>query len=91
MLFAIQDLQFTLGSLLLEGYPAFGARCACAGLLLAAGLLLRHWLQKWLFPHLARLPLPKTASAHQAQGLGWEKMEPFSFTPGYTRVTKPMQ
>ena len=41
MLFAIQDLQFTLGSLLLEGYPAFGARCACAGLLLAAGLLLR--------------------------------------------------
>ena len=61
MLFAIQDLQFTLGSLLLEGYPAFGARCACAGLLLAAGLLLRHWLQKWLFPHLARLPLPSHA------------------------------
>src|SRR5699024_1702334 len=61
MLFAIQDLQFTLGSLLLEGYPAFGARCACAGLLLAAGLLLRRWLQKWLFPHLARLPLPSHA------------------------------
>lgn len=61
MLFAIQDLQFTLGSLLLEGYPAFGARCACAGLLLAAGLLLRRWLQKWLFPHLARLPLPSRA------------------------------
>ena len=58
MLFAIQNLQFTLGGLLLEGYPAFAARCACAALLLAAGLLLRRWLQKWLFPHLSRLHLP---------------------------------
>ena len=58
MLFAIQNLQFTLGGLLLEGYPAFAARCACAALLLAAGLLLRRWLQKWLFPHLSKFHLP---------------------------------
>ncbi len=58
MLFAIQDLRFALGGFLLEGYPAFGARCACAALLLAAGLLLRRWLLRWLFPHLARLHLP---------------------------------
>lgn len=60
MLFAIQDLQFTLGSLLLEGYPAFGARCACAGLLLAAGLLLRHWLQNGCSPTWPGSPCPPT-------------------------------
>ena len=47
MLFVIQDLQFSIGGLLLEGYPAFGARCLCAALLLAAGLVLRRWLLRW--------------------------------------------
>ena len=30
MIFATQDLTFTLGSLLLEGRAAFAARCVCA-------------------------------------------------------------
>ena len=61
MLFVIQDLQFSIGGLLLEGYPAFGARCLCAALLLAAGLVLRRWLLRWLFPHLAQFHLPSHA------------------------------
>ena len=58
MLFAIRDLSFTLGSLLLEGYPAFWARCLCAALIAAAGGLAWWFLRRWLFPHLARVHWP---------------------------------
>ena len=61
MLFAIQDLNFTLLGFMLEGWPAFAARCVCAALLAALGLLARHFLRGWLFPHLARIHLPSHA------------------------------
>lgn len=52
MIFSIQDLSFTLGALLLEGWLAFAARLACAALLFGFGLLLRRWLSCCLFPRL---------------------------------------
>ena len=61
MIFAIHDLSFTLGSLVLEGYPAFAARCLCALLLLAAGEALRRWLRGWLFPRLVEFHWPSQA------------------------------
>ena len=61
MIFATQDLTFTLGSLLLEGRAAFAARCVCALLLLAAGEVLRRWLKGWALPRLCRFHWPAEA------------------------------
>ena len=58
MIFATQNLSFTLGSMLLEGRLAFAARCVCALLLLAAGEVLRRWLKGWALPRLCRLHWP---------------------------------
>ena len=52
MIFSIQTLGFALGPLLLEGWPAFGARCVCALLLFAAGSAVRWCLRRKLFPRL---------------------------------------
>ena len=62
MLFQIQDLSFSLGgALLLEGLPAFAARCACAVLLALAGWLVSRWLSRWLFPRLLHIHWPSRA------------------------------
>ena len=52
MIFVIHSLGFAIGSLLLEGWAAFAARCACALALLALGALARSLLRKKLFPKL---------------------------------------
>ena len=52
MIFVIHSLGFAIGSLLLEGWTAFAARCACALALLALGALARSLLRKKLFPKL---------------------------------------
>ena len=39
MIFSIRDLSFELGSMLLEGWPAFAARAVCALLILLAAWL----------------------------------------------------
>ena len=44
MIFSIRDLSFELGSVLLEGWPAFAARAVCALLILLAAWLVRRWL-----------------------------------------------
>ena len=52
MIFVIHSLGFAIGSLLLEGWAPFAARCACALALLALGALARSLLRKKLFPKL---------------------------------------
>ena len=52
MIFTIQNLGFDIGSLLLEGWLAFAARCICALVLLALGAIARSLLKKKLFPKL---------------------------------------
>ena len=52
MIFVIHSLGFAIGNLLLEGWAAFAARCACALALLALGALARRLLRKKLFPKL---------------------------------------
>ena len=52
MIFVIHSLGFAIGSLLLEGWAAFAARCACALALLTLGALARSLLRKKLFPKL---------------------------------------
>ena len=52
MIFVIHSLGFAIGNLLLEGWTAFAARCACALALLALGALARSLLRKKLFPKL---------------------------------------
>ena len=52
MIFVIHSLGFAIGSLLLEGWAAFAAHCACALALLALGALARSLLRKKLFPKL---------------------------------------
>ena len=52
MIFTIQTLGFAIGSLLLEGWLAFAARCVCALVLLALGAIARSLLKKKLFPKL---------------------------------------
>ena len=52
MIFVIHSLGFAIGNLLLEGWAAFAARCACAQALLALGALARSLLRKKLFPKL---------------------------------------
>ena len=52
MIFVIHSLGFSIGNLLLEGWAAFAARCACALALLALGALARSLLRKKLFPKL---------------------------------------
>ena len=54
MIFNISDLSFTLAGWMLEGWPAFAARCVCALALLAAGWLACRWLRKTAFPRLLR-------------------------------------
>ena len=46
MIFSIRDLSFELGSVLLEGWPAFAARAVCALLILLAAWLVRRWLTR---------------------------------------------
>lgn len=50
MIFSIRDLSFELGSMLLEGWPAFAARAVCALLILLAAWLVRRWLTHKGFP-----------------------------------------
>ena len=52
MIFSIRDLSFELGSLLLEGWFAFGARIVCALLILLGSRLVLHWLTRRLLPRL---------------------------------------
>ena len=52
MIFSIRDLSFELGSVLLEGWPAFAARAVCALLILLAAWLVRRWLTRKGFPTL---------------------------------------
>lgn len=52
MIFSIRDLSFELGSMLLEGWPAFAARAVCALLILLAAWLVRRWLTHKGFPAL---------------------------------------
>ena len=52
MIFSIRDLSFELGSMLLEGWPAFAARAVCALLILIAAWLGRRWLTHKGFPAL---------------------------------------
>ena len=52
MIFSIRDLSFELGSMLLEGWPAFAARAVCALLILIAAWLVRRWLTHKGFPAL---------------------------------------
>lgn len=52
MIFSIRDLSFELGSMLLEGWPAFAARAVCALLILLAAWLMRRWLTHKGFPAL---------------------------------------
>ena len=52
MIFSIRDLSFELGSMLLEGWPAFSARAVCALLILLAAWLMRRWLTHKGFPAL---------------------------------------
>ena len=52
MIFSIRDLSFELGSVLLEGWPAFAARAVCALLILLAAWLVRRWLTRKGFPAL---------------------------------------
>ena len=52
MIFVIHSLGFAIGNLLLEGWAAFAARCACALALLALGALACSLLRKKLFPKL---------------------------------------
>ena len=52
MIFSIRDLSFELGSVLLEGWPAFAARAICALLILLAAWLVRRWLTHKGFPAL---------------------------------------
>ena len=52
MIFSIRDLSFELGSMLLEGWPAFAARAVCALLILLAAWLVRRWLNKKGIPAL---------------------------------------
>lgn len=50
MIFSIRDLAFEIGSLYLEGWLALAARCVCALLLFAAGVLVSLLLRRKLFP-----------------------------------------
>ena len=52
MIFSIRDLSFELGSMLLEGWPAFAARAVCALFILLAAWLVRRWLTHKGFPAL---------------------------------------
>ena len=52
MIFSIQTLGFELGPVLLEGWPAFGARCVCALLLFVIGCAVSWGLRRKLFPRL---------------------------------------
>ena len=62
MLFAIQELSFAFFGLLLEGYAAFAARCACAALLAGAGWAAQHALRVWVFPRLRKVHWPGAAA-----------------------------
>lgn len=59
-IFSIKTLGFELGPLLLEGWPAFGARCVCALALFVISWIVSRWLHSKLFPkllsHTWRLP-----------------------------------
>ena len=50
MIFSIRDLAFEIGSLYLEGWLALAARCVCALLLFAAGVLVSLLLRRKIFP-----------------------------------------
>lgn len=52
MIFTVNSLVFTLGTLVLEGWGAFLARCVCALILALAGWVLSRWLSARLFPKL---------------------------------------
>ena len=52
MIFSIHSLGFELGPVLLEGWPAFGARCICSLALFVLGLLARWLLRRKFFPKL---------------------------------------
>lgn len=78
MIFNIQNLSFALGTLLLEGWSAFLARCVCALLLLGAGWCARQWLRSFLFPKLlahnwklAATPILLHSFAVPTQRLAW--------------------
>lgn len=78
MIFSIQTLGFEFGPLLLEGWPAFGARCVCALILFLIGWLVSHWLHRKLFPKLLahNWRFPATIIllrnfAHPAEQMAW--------------------
>ncbi len=52
MIFSIQDLTFTLGKTVLEGYAALLARVICSLIVLAVGFAVRRGLHSYLFPKL---------------------------------------
>ena len=52
MIFSIRDLSFELGSMLLEGWPAFAARAVCAPVIVFAGLLVGWLLRRKIYPAL---------------------------------------
>lgn len=52
MIFSISTLSFTVGSLILEGYAAFAARCVISLALLAAGWVVHRQLIHRLYPKL---------------------------------------
>ena len=52
MIFSIQNLGFALGPVLLEGWPAFGARCVYALFLFVVGCAASWGLRRKLFPKL---------------------------------------
>ena len=78
MIFVIHSLGFAIGSLLLEGWAAFAARCACALALLALGALARSLLRKKLFPkllahswHFEATPILLQSFSMPAQRMVW--------------------
>lgn len=78
MIFNIQNLTFVIGMLMLEGWPAFCARCACALVLAGAGWLVRSFLRTVLFPKLAAhswraaaAPILVRSFAVPAQRVAW--------------------
>ena len=52
MIFNINGLSFDIAHVMLEGWPAFAARCLCALALLLLGWLISGWLQRKGFPRL---------------------------------------
>lgn len=52
MIFTVQNLTFTAGTLVLEGWLALSARAVCALALLGAGWLLSWWLRVYFFPRM---------------------------------------